>query len=243
MDDTKIFYNYGQFNYLEKDEIPEKEFFLGKLEAYRILCDSRQKLEVDDEQKLNILIKLKIRESSNSLIIDAMESLLKRWGISYEYIDNSEKQKLLKSDFNLESIKNFAKNYHIKYIEECKKQLLLEFHICFKDICFIYYNHLFGYPKITINNFIYNIRDYFILERFKIVFDEFRDSEIFNKIKEEMTNIYPVLKDKYVNKYFDKFLSFIDSNNDYNIEEIKTILDNYSNLKENKYIKLKEKEE
>ena len=100
---------------------------------------------------------------------------------------------------------------------------------------------MFGYPKITINNFIYNIRDYFILERFKIVFDEFRDSEIFNKIKEEMTNIYPVLKDKYVNKYFDKFLSFIDSNNDYNIEEIKTILDNYSNLKENKYIKLKKK--
>lgn len=243
MDDIKIFYNYGQFNYLEKKEITEKEFFLDKLDAYRILCDSRQILKVDDEQNLNILIKLKIRESSKSLIIDAMKSLLKRWGISYEYIDNNEKQKLLKSDFTLESIKSFAKNYHIKYIEECKKNLPHEIHICFKDICFIYYNHLFGYPKTTINNFIYNIREYFILERYKIVFDEFRDHEIFNEIKEEMTNIYPVLKEKYVNKYFDKFLSFIFSNNDYNNEKIKTILDNYSNLKENKYIKLKEKEE
>ena len=243
MDDIKIFYNYGQFNYLEKKDITEKEFFLDKLDAYRILCDSRQILKVDGEQNLNILIKLKIRESSKSLINDAMKSFLKRWGISYEYIDNNEKQKLLKSDFTLESIKSFAKNYHSKYIEECKKNLPLEIHICFKDICFIYYNHLFGYPKTTINNFIYNIRDYFILERYKIVFDEFRDHEIFNEIKEKMTNIYPVLKEKYVNKYFDKFLSFIFSNNDYNNEKIKTILDNYSNLKENKYIKLKEKEE
>ena len=58
-----------------------------------------------------------------------------------------------------------------------------------------------------------------------------------------MIDIYPVLKEKYVNKYFDKFLSFLDPDNDYNNEKIKAILENYSILKQNDYTKLKRKED
>ena len=244
MSDSKIFYNYGQFKNLEiNEEIAEKDFYNDKLQIYRILCDSKDIIKVENEQVLNIKIKIKLKESSKSLINEVLDALMKKCGISYKYIDNNEKQKLYKLDFTLESVRNYAKNYHTKYIEECKQKLPPEIHICLKDICFTYYNHLFGYPVITINNYIKNIREYFILERFKNIFEEYRDNEVFNEIKEEMIDLYPVLKEKYVNKYFDKFLSFLDPDNDYNIEEIKAILDNYSTLKQNEYTKLKRKED
>jgi len=244
MSDSKIFYNYGQFKNLKIDEeIAQKDFYEDKLQIYRILCNSEDIIKVENEQVLNIKIKMKLKESSKSLIDEVMDALLKKCGISYKYIDNNEKQKLYNLDFTLESVRNYAKNYHIKYIEECKRKLPPEIHICLKDICFTYYNHLYGYPVITINNYIKNIREYFILESYGIIFEEYRDSEIFNEIKEEMIDIYPVLKEKYVNKYFDKFLSFFVIDNDYNNEKIKAILDNYSTLKQNEYTKVKRKED
>lgn len=50
----------------------------------------------------------------------------------FQYIDNNEKQKLYNLDFTLESVRNYAKNYHTKYIEECKQKLPSEIHICLK---------------------------------------------------------------------------------------------------------------
>ena len=130
-------------------------------------------------------------------------------------------------------------------LKSASENYLLKFIYLLKDICFTYYNHLYGYLVITINNYIKNIREYFILERYKVIFEEFRNSEILNCLCHYFTwDIYEiVLKEKYVNKYFDKFLSFFDLDNDYNNEKIKAILDNYSTLNQNEYTKLKRKED
>ena len=62
--------------------------------------------------------------------------------------------------------------------------------------------------------------------------------------------IYPILKDTYgINRYIEKFCSFLDPQNDYNNEFLKNILDNYYNNKkneenkDNKYIPIKTKED
>ena len=171
-----------------------------------------------------------------------METLTKPWGISFKDLDKEAKKEILQLDFSFDSFKNYTKNYHLKYQKNCIK-IIPEMNICFNDECFIYFCQLFGKAKININNILNNIRDYFILETRKTVFDGYLDEKNFIKIKKDVIDIYPIIKKKYgINKYLDKFLSFFFTNNDYNNEKTKEILDNYDNQNDN-YIKLKDKED
>ena len=70
--------------------------------------------------------------------------------------------------------------------------------ICFNDECFIYFYQLFGKAKININNILNNIRDYFILETSKVVFDGYLDEKKYIKIKKDVIDIYPIIKKSMV---------------------------------------------
>ena len=56
MDDTKIFYKYGQFKEFQSDENMKKGFYIDKTQALRILYNYRD-IEVENEEKLDALIK------------------------------------------------------------------------------------------------------------------------------------------------------------------------------------------
>ena len=65
---------------------------------------------------------------------------------------------------------------------------------------------MYGNPKITKKNFIYNIRDYFILEKNGKKFVGYRNEKEFKKIKQEMEIDYPKLKEK--SNLYISFFSF-----------------------------------
>ena len=56
MDDTKIFYKYGQFKEFQSDENMKKGFYIDKTQSLRILYNYRD-IEVENEEKLDALIK------------------------------------------------------------------------------------------------------------------------------------------------------------------------------------------
>ena len=56
-------------------------------------------------------------------------------------------------------------------------------------------------------------------------------------MKRKVIEIYPIIKERYgINKVFEKILSYIRIDTDYNYEETKNILDNYYNKKNNNNI-------
>ena len=75
MDGSKIFYNQGQSKNLEiNEEIAKKDFYDDKLQIYRILCNAEDIIKVENEQVLNIKIKIKLKESSKSLINEVLDA-------------------------------------------------------------------------------------------------------------------------------------------------------------------------
>ena len=98
---------------------------------------------------------------------------------------------------------------------------------------------------MTKQNFLSFIKDYFILDKYKEYYGYLRDNKLFNKIRDKMIDIYPILKDNYgrKNKILDKFMRFFEEDNDYNYEFIKEILNNYDKKNKNEYIKLKQNED
>ena len=85
-----------------------------------------------------------------------------------------------------ENIKTFTLNYQKKYIEKCKNSLSIKISQFFEDICFIIYCHMYGNPKIAIKIFIRNIRDYFILDKQKDIFENLSKKVLFDKIRSNM---------------------------------------------------------
>ena len=239
-------YNYGQFKSFTGNNKAERKTFLeNKKNALNALYffDCPLNLEIKKEEEINIMIKQKIEEQKNQLAIKvAMNAIIKPWGISFTNLDKEEKNELFKLDFSFERFTKYAKEYLLKYRQNCIN-LIPEMERCFDDEYFIYFCQLFGKPKITINNILNNIRDYFILDVCNEVFHRYRSDKEYQKIKKDITDFYPTIKNNYgINKYLDKFLSYFFNNNDYNHKETKVILDNYYNQNKN-YIKLKDKDD
>ena len=242
---SSTLYYYGQYNmYIQNHvKIPfleRKKVALINTDVFKIFMSD---LVNKTEEEINIMLKNAIIKESKGIVDFAMNYLIAPWGISYKGLDEKEKKEIYNLDFSFESFDNFAKNYLIKYEEKCIQLLPKEMKTCFNDKCFVFYCQKFGNPKITKKNFIYNIRDYFILEKNGKKFVGYRNEEEFKKIKQEMEIEYPKLKEKCgINRYLDKFLSYFFDDNDYNIEETKSILNNYYN-ENNNYIKIKTEED
>ena len=128
------------------------------------------------------------------------------------------------------------------YIERSKNVCPDDVDFCFDDICFVFYVQINHKCEFTLNNFLIFIRDYFILDKSKFLFEDYRNDKIYEDIKRKVIIIYPNLKKRYgKNIYLEKILSFISSDTDYNYDETKKILDN--KIEDDETIKLKDKQD
>ena len=139
-----------------------------------------------------------------------------------------------------------------EYINTMKKIWPIELEICYEEGGFISYCHLYRKFEIQKDNFMYIIRDYFLLKKGEFIYGPYRDNNLFDKIRKKVENLYPIYKEKYgMNRYLEKILSYIDPiENDYANEFTRNILNNYYNNKnknknenKNEYIPLKQKED
>ena len=213
------------------------QFFKDFLNICAITCFP---VDIKEEQRnevyLNSLVQKKIKRFDFSYFMVS-------FGISYDYLDKEDKEEFRKLFISYENVKKFTLNYQKKYIEKCKKDLPKEINECFGDICFVIYCHIYGNPKIDIKIFIRNIRDYFILDKEKEVFDIYRNNILFDTIRSNMIKIYPKLKKNYgMNPTIEKLLSYLDGDNDYNYELLKNILNKDLN-KEEEFIPIHEKKD
>ena len=238
---------FGRFDELStKDIEKEKELFLEnkrKLAAFSLhYYYDTSKIKELKESQIDNIIKKKFLEINNNFIVQcAFENFLFDIGICADLLDDDEKKEILNMNFTFENIGNFATNYYNKFVEKAKRECPSEIYICFEDKAFITYCQN-KKSEIKNNNFLNFIKNYFILDDSRKFYGNFRNNEIFYKIRDQMIRLYPELKFKYGRKNiaFDKFMRFFEDDNDYNNEFIKEILDNYYNKNQNKYIKSKQ---
>ena len=237
-----LFYDFGRFGEMTEEKIKtDKKLFLMFCTNMCTLIDFRINLEEIENKE--VFLNNLIRKETNKNKVD-FDTFLKPTGISYNYLNKEEKEQLKKLYITFENIKSFTLDYQKKYIEKCKKSLPSKISKCFDDICFIIYCHRYGNPKIDIKIFIRNIRDYFILDKKKDIFEEFRKKVLFDEIRSDMLIQYPQLKKEYYgnNTTIEKLLRFIDGDNDYNYKILRDILDK-DLKKEDKDLKKEDKDE
>ena len=235
------FIDFGRFSTLTEDKLKEdKELFLIYYANECTILIFPNKLGKDqmNEEYMDKLVKMQIKRVDFTYFMTP-------FGISYNYLDKEEKEQFKSLFFSYDNIKEFTLKYQKKYIDKCKSILPEKIKDCFNDICFVIYCHIYGNPKIDIIIFIRNIRDYFILDKKKDTFEMLRNDNLFYEIRTKMLAIYPELKREYIkrNVTFEKFLSYIDRDNDYNYKILRDILNNDSKNVQDEYVKLKEKQD
>jgi hypothetical protein len=242
--------SFGRFHHLSKDEIEkEKEDFLEKKRRFiaNSLCLSyyTPKLEGLKESEIDEVIKEKLSEIKfNKNVKNALRLFLIDFGINYNLLSDDEKKQISSMNWTYENCKIFSWKNYDKFIEKAKEECPSQIYECFDEKLFISYCQICKESEITKRNFLFFIRNYFILD-FIDIYKPYRDNELFAKIRGKIIELYPQLKDEYGgrSRIFDKFMSFIEEDNDYNYEIVKEILDNYYNKSQNKYIKLRQKED
>ena len=174
-----LFYDFGRFGEMTEEKIKtDKKLFLMFCAEMCAFIDYRINLEEIENKEVFVNNLIRKETNKNKVHFDLF---LEPTGISYNYLNKEEKEQLKKLYITFENIKSFTLDYQKKYIEKCKKSLPSKISKCFDDICFIIYCHRYGNPKIDIKIFIRNIRDYFILDKKKDIFKEFRKKVLFDE--------------------------------------------------------------
>ena len=181
-------------------------------------------------------------------IEDGLETFTFYFGLSYELLSDEKKNEFFTMDITYENCKKMFLNVYNEYIENMKEIWPDELAICCEERGFVSFCHLAKKIIIQKDNFIGQIREYFLLDYVGYFYGFYRDNELFDKIKKKIEQLYPIYKEHYGrNRYLEKILSFFEADeNDYNNEYIKKLLDDYYNEKnknDNKYIPLKQKED
>ena len=242
--------SFGRFHNLSKDELEkEKEEFIER--KRRFIADSLDldyftpKLKGMKESQIDEVIKEKLSEIKFDIKVkDALRIFLISFGINYNLLSDDEKKQISSMNWTYENCKIFTLNNYNKFIEKAKGECPSQIYECFDEKYFISYCQIVKRSEITKKNFLRFIRNYFILDLIE-TYREYRDNELFKKIRDKIIDVYPQLKDIYGgrSRTFDIFMSFIEPENDYNYDFLKEILNNYYNKNQNKYIKLKQKED
>lgn len=229
---------YKKYNNNKEIEREQENFFFAKKTLLCILLYKMPDFNLlteEDILQMDILIKIKREEKKlDKILIEyGYTSLLLMFGLKYDFLSKEKKNEILNIDYSYESCKKYVLNIYQEYIRESKKNVPKEIEICFKDMCFVRYCHINEIKfKTNSSNFISILKSYFLLDEYKGTYFEYRDNKIFEEIKNKLIDIYPKIKEKYgMNRHLDKFLSYMDKDNDYNYPFLKTILDNYYNNK------------
>ena len=232
-------------NFLQKLFKKKKNYFLKKkdLVAFSLYFDyNTAKIKDLKESQIDGIIKEKILEIKNNLnVYWGFYNFFYDIGICIDLLNDEDKKKILSMNLTYENFGNFATNYYKKFVEKAKKECPPKIYECFEDKAFIIYCER-EKSQIKKNNFLSFIKNYFILDRFRKFYENYRNNTIFEKIREHMIDLYPILKAEYGRKniFVDKFMSLFEGDNDYNNKFILENLNNYNKKIKNDYIKLKQ---
>ena len=227
---------FGTFKkkYSEKDIKKDKEIFFNCKKAFLsdLLYNITNYDFLTEEEifQMDNIIKQKL--SQNKGIERKIALFTANFGIAYNLLTKEEQKELLAMNLTYEECGKVVKKIYNNFLNKAKKyQNPVKVYLCFEEKCFIAYCQIFrNIAEIKPNNFLGLIRDYFILDKGKRGFEQYRDQDLFNIIQKDMIDMYPNWKKEYgINRYLDKFLSFFDEDNDYNNRFLKNILDNYIN--------------
>ena len=231
---------FGRFG-KEEQWKRDKEVFLEEL---RLLISTITKNEENNElyakaNEFEIAKALKQiiakKEYDGFWLDGAFTTFMLRLGLSYKILTKNEKKEIYEMEFTYDNWKQKSEILYNNYLMKCKKNCPKRIEFCLKYRLFVMYVLADYHCELTINNFLRFIRDFFILEDIDY-YKKYMDMEEFNKLKKEVIEIYPELKEKYgANRTLEKnFLYLLDKHNDYNYEIMRNILDNYYNKKNNK---------
>ena len=243
---------FGRFHNLSTEELQkDKELFLEKKRNFASFSfdniDKSKYKEMEESQIDQIIKEKSTRIKSSYDVQGALHQFLLGIGLGEKVLNDDEKKQILSMNLTYDNCAKFTLNIYNKYIEKAKRECPSEIYVCFEEKAFITYclHQKEAFIEMTKQNFLSFIKDYFILDKYKEYYGYLRDNKLFNKIRDKMIDIYPILKENYgrKNKIFDKFMRFFEEDNDYNYEFIKEILNNYDKKNKNEYIKLKQNED
>jgi len=233
----------------EKNWKKERKLFLKyKKELIRDLSDYKirvNSLKGINEIKINEIIKQYLEKTINYDDHLPLKEFMKYMGLSYKALSKDEINEIGKMDYTYENWEKKSKILYDNFLKKSKDIFPKEVKFCFEDKFFPLYVVVLEKDVFQKNNYIIFIRDYFILDKGGALFNKYRDNKLFIDLQKKVIKIYPIIKEKYgTNRFFEKFLSYLnpeDESNDYNIEYIKNLLDNYYNKNKNddELVKLK----
>ena len=235
--------SFGRFGHV-KDKEKEKEKFLEFLNVL-ISCltgtigDTNEKTykEVEIIKPLKEIINRQENSYFNLTYRECFSRFLQTMGLSYYNLTQKEKEEILEMDFTYENWEKKSLELINNFIRRIKNLCPHEVWFCFDDIGFVFHIQIIYETEFKLSNLVVYIRDYFILDYSADYIMEYRNPEKYNEMKRKVIEIYPIIKERYgINKVFEKILSYIRIDTDYNYEETKNILDNYYNKKNNNNI-------
>ena len=236
------FGRYGRKEHWEKD----KELFLTKLRELISDLTKNEKLyekadEIEIAKKLKQILKKPKYDENERLIVFMMYM-----GLSYEILTKKEKEEIKEMEFTYKNWEEKSKELLNDYYKRSLKSCPEEVHFCLKYIYFLMYVLRNYQHELTKENFLLHIRNFFILQKHKYLYEDYIDYKEFNKLRDEVIEIYPKLKEKYgynnrfLEKYFWSYFD-IDHDTDYNYKITTNILYNYYNKKKKNNINDEEK--
>lgn len=250
------FVTFGLFKKLKNEEDIQNDkeiFFRAKknLLAYYLFGIAKTSLLTEKQiSEMDNIIKNKIAQKEDFKFVEyGIEHLVYQFTLNYNFCNEEEKNKILTMDITYENCKTFVLNHYENYIKEINEILPFDVQICSKEKGFLSYSRAVRAVKIQKDNYFDLIREYYFFDRAKEFYEEYRDDTLYEEIRNKLANIYIEYKVQFGrNRYFDKFLSFFDEDNDYNCSLLKKGLDDYYNNLKNeknndKYIPFKQKEE
>ena len=223
------FGRFGREEHWKRD----KEVFLIKLK-YLISSLVNNKELYEKSSEIEIAKSLKeLLKNPKSDIHEPLIIFMIHMGLSYDILKKEKKEEIKEMEFTYENWEKKSEELYNDYLERSVKSCPKDIHFCLYYRLFII-NVLSGYDcELTKDNFLRYIRDFFILEKDKCIYEDYIDFKEFNKLKDKVIEIYPRLKEVYGgNIYLEKyFFCYIGQNTDYNYKIVENILDNYYNKK------------
>ena len=209
------------FNYLNSEVYSEPDYLKNK-----------------NEEEIDSMIKEKIIKYQKKYQEFHINIYLYELGLNKDLFTEKEIDNITQIGFKYETWAKIKKKKYEEHIRNCIKKLSPKISKCFQDKGFIDYTFRYSpsATKYNMSEYAIMIRNYFILDMKKNIYEKYRNKSLFNEIKNEMKEIYPSLKEQYQSKnIFDKIYNLffvtpydLDNKNETMIE----IFKNYNNKKE-----------